>query len=139
MPTLFTRIIQGELPGRFVWRDDQVVAFLTIAPIRPGHTLVVPIAEVDHWIDMPPALAHRVTDVAMAVSRGIQQAFPCAKVGLMVAGLEVPHTHLHLVPIERIADLNFALQDAQARPEDLDEAARRIRAALAELGLAAGV
>lgn len=139
MPTLFTRIIQGELPGRFVWRDDQVVAFLTIAPIRPGHTLVVPIAEVDHWIDMPPALAHRVTDVAMAVSRGIQQAFPCAKVGLMVAGLEVPHTHLHLVPIERIADLNFALQDAQARPEDLDEAAERIRAALAELGLAAGV
>lgn len=139
MPTLFTRIIQGELPGRFVWRDDQVVAFLTIAPIRPGHTLVVPIAEVDHWIDMPPALAHRVTDVAMAVSRGIQQAFPCAKVGLMVAGLEVPHTHLHLVPIERIADLNFALQDAQARPEDLDQAARRIRAALAELGLAAGV
>jgi histidine triad (HIT) family protein len=135
VPSLFTRIIQGELPGRFVWRDDLTVAFMTIAPIRPGHTLVVPRAEIDHWIDMPPQIAHRVMDVAMTVSKAIQHAFPCKRVGLMVAGLEVPHTHLHLVPIERIADLDFGLQDSQAKPADLDAAAQRIRDSLAELGL----
>jgi histidine triad (HIT) family protein len=136
VPTLFTRILKGELPGRFVWSDAQAAAFLTIAPIRPGHTLVVPRAEIDHWIDLPPALAHHVTDVAMAVSKGIQKAFPCAKVGLLVAGLEVPHAHLHLVPADRIADLDFARQDAQAKPADLDAAAVRLREALRALGYA---
>jgi histidine triad (HIT) family protein len=71
----------------------------------------------------------------MTVSKAIQHAFPCKRVGLMVAGLEVPHTHLHLVPIERIADLDFGLQDSQAKPADLDAAAQRIRDSLAELGL----
>lgn len=136
MPTLFTRILKGELPGRFVWSDERAAAFLTIAPIRPGHTLVVPRAEVDHWIDLPPELAHHVFDVAASVSRGIQRAFPCAKVGLMIAGLEVPHAHLHLVPADRVADLDFGKQDAGAKPEALDDAAERIRAALRELGFA---
>lgn len=136
MPTLFTRILNGELPGRFVWSDARAAAFLTIAPIRPGHTLVVPREEVDHWIDMPPDLAHHVFDVAAQISRGIQKAFPCTKVGLMIAGLEVPHAHLHLVPADRVADLDFGKQDAQAAPQALDEAAERIRAALRELGYA---
>ncbi|HVS18920.1 MAG TPA: HIT family protein [Planctomycetota bacterium] len=136
MPTLFTRILKGELPGRFVWSDARAAAFLTIAPIRPGHTLVVPREEVDHWIDMPSDLAHHVFDVAANVSRGIQRAFPCAKVGLLIAGLEVPHAHLHLVPADRIADLDFALQDQSAKPEELDDAAVRLRAALRDLGYA---
>ena len=72
MPTIFTRIIQGDLPGRFVWKDDHVVAFLTISPIKPGHTLVVPRREVDHWIDMEPDLARHVMDVSVAVGRAIQ-------------------------------------------------------------------
>lgn len=136
VPTLFTRILKGELPGRFVWSDDRAAAFLTIAPIRPGHTLVVPRQEIDHWIDMPPALAHHVMDVAMSVSRGIQKAFPCTKVGLLVAGLEVPHAHLHLVPADRIADLDFGKQDQNAKAADLDAAAARLRGTLRELGFA---
>ena len=134
MPTLFTRIINREIPGRFVYEDETVVAFLTIAPIRPGHTLVVPKEEIDHWIDMPSGLASHVTAVAQHVARAIQAAFPCEKVGLMVAGLEVPHTHLHLVPIDSIGDMDFGKQDSKASAESLDGAAEKIRAALGALG-----
>ena len=134
MPTLFTRIINREIPGRFVYEDEKVVAFLTIAPIRPGHTLVVPRDEVDHWIDLPSALASHVTHVAQHVARAIQAAFPCEKVGLMVAGLEVPHTHLHLVPIDSIGDMDFGRQDTKATAESLDAAAEKIRTALAAQG-----
>ena len=136
MASLFTRIIAGEIPGRFVWKDDRAVAFMTIAPIAPGHTLVVPRDEIDHWIDMPTDLAQHVMTVSQAVGRGIQKAFSPLRVGVMVAGLEVPHVHLHLVPINAIAELNFANQDANARPEDLDAAAEKIRKALRELGYA---
>lgn len=135
MPTLFTRIIAGELPGRFVWRDERCVAFLTIAPIRPGHTLVVPRGEVDHWLDLEPELAHHLTVVAQTLGKAIQHAFPCTKVGLMIAGLEVPHVHLHVLPIDRLADMDFANQDSKAKAADLDAAAERIRASLRSLGL----
>ncbi len=135
MPTLFTRIIAGELPGRFVWRDERCVAFLTIAPIRPGHTLVVPRAEVEHWLDLEPELARHLTVVAQALGKAIQHAFPCTKVGLMIAGLEVPHVHLHVLPIDRLADMDFANQDSTAKAADLDAAAERIRASLRSLGL----
>jgi histidine triad (HIT) family protein len=134
MPTIFTRIIRGEVPGRFVYRDEACVAFLSIAPLKPGHTLVVPIAEVDHWLDLEPPLAAHLVSVAQRVGRAIQRAFRPRKVGLMIAGLEVPHTHLHLVPIEGLEDLDFARQDKNARPEDLDRAAEAIRAALAAAG-----
>ncbi len=135
MPTLFTRIIAGELPGRFVWRDERCVAFLTIAPIRPGHTLVVPRAEVDHWLDLEPELARHLTVVAQSIGKAIQQAFPCAKVGLMIAGLEVPHVHLHVLPVDRLSDMDFANQDSKAKAADLDAAADRMRASLRALGL----
>jgi diadenosine tetraphosphate (Ap4A) HIT family hydrolase len=134
MPTLFTKIIQGEIPGRFVWTDEQAVAFLTVAPIRPGHTLVVPRREVDHWLDLDPALAAHLASVAQSVGKGIHRAFGSKKVGLMIAGLEVPHAHLHLVPVDAVADLDFAKQDRNAKPADLDAAAAKIRAALRELG-----
>jgi diadenosine tetraphosphate (Ap4A) HIT family hydrolase len=132
MPTLFTRIINREIPGRFVYEDEQCVAFLTIAPIRPGHTLVVPRAEIDHWLDLPPALTAHLFQIAQKVGRAIQHAFPCEKVGLLIAGLEVPHTHLHLVPANTISDLDFAQQNASASPAELDAAAQLIRTALAE-------
>jgi histidine triad (HIT) family protein len=135
VPSLFTRIIQGELPGRFVWRDERCVAFLTIAPIRPGHLLVVPRREVDHWLDLEPELAAHLTEVARTLGRALQRAFPCKKVGLMIAGLEVPHTHLHVLPIDRLQDMDFANQDPEARAEDLDEAAEKVRASLRSLGL----
>lgn len=132
--TLFTKIIRGELPGRFVWRDERAVAFLTIAPLRPGHVLVVPIDEVDRWTDLDPATWLHVCDVAQRISTVLESAFECARVGLIVAGLEVPHCHVHLVPIRNEADLSFANADHGARPEDLDEAAARIREGLRAAG-----
>lgn len=134
MPSLFTKIIRGELPGRFVWRDDRAVAFLTISPLRPGHTLVVPIQEIDHWLDLPPELTQHLTAVAQKIGQAIQTSFRPEKVGLMIAGLEVRHVHLHLVPIKSLGDLDFAKADANASPEALDAAAEKLRAALRQAG-----
>ena len=134
MPSLFTKIIRGEVPGRFVWRDERAVAFLTIAPLRPGHTLVVPIQEIDHWLDVPPDLMQHLTLVAQKIGQAVQRTFRPEKVGLMIAGLEVRHVHLHLVPIHSLGDLDFAKADANAKPEALDAAAEKLRAALRAAG-----
>ena len=134
MASIFTKIIRGELPGRFVWRDERAVAFLTIEPLRPGHTLVVPVEEIDHWLDLPEDLAEHLMRVSRKVGTAIQHAFQPTRVGLMIAGLEVPHVHLHLSPIDTLGDLDFARVDRNAKPEALDDAAARIRAALRELG-----
>jgi histidine triad (HIT) family protein len=134
MATLFTSIINGDIPGRFVWRDDRAVVFLTIAPIRPGHALVVPIEEVDHWIDLDPDLASHLMLVAREVGRAQQAAFEPERIGLIVAGLEVPHTHLHLIPIDSEGDLSFAKADHSPDAAALDDAAERIRAALRSQG-----
>jgi histidine triad (HIT) family protein len=129
VPTIFTRIIDGELPGRFVLRDDRCVAFLSIAPLRRGHTLVVPVAEVDHWIDLEPELAAHLMTVAQRIGRAQERAFSPARVGLIIAGMEVPHTHLHVIPIDAESDLHFA--NARALPdEEMDAAAAAIVAAL---------
>ncbi len=130
MATIFTRIIDGELPGRFVHRDDRCVAFLSINPLQPGHTLVVPIAEVDHWVDLEPDLAAHLMTVSQRIARAQQLAFSPVKVGLMIAGLEVPHVHLHVVPIRGVHDLDFANADQHPDPSDLDDAAELLRAAL---------
>jgi histidine triad (HIT) family protein len=134
VPTLFTRIIEGELPGRFVWRDPQAVAFLTIAPITTGHTLVVPIVEIDHWIDLDDDLLAHLGTVAKAIGRAQQHAFRPEKVAVIVAGLEVPHVHLHVFPITSERDISFANADANASASSMDEAAGRIREALRHLG-----
>lgn len=133
MPTLFTRIIAGDLPARFVWKDDIAVAFTTIAPLRPGHTLIVPRAEVDHWLDLDPAVAAHCFEVARKIGLGVQAAFRPVKVGLMIAGLEVPHVHLHVIPVYTMDDLNPANQDKNARAQELDHAAAELRAALRAL------
>ena len=134
MPTVFSRVIAGELPGRFIWRDPDCVAFLSIAPLRAGHVLVVPRREVDHWIDMDAALAAKVFAVAQKVAAAVATAFPCRKVGVVVAGLEVPHVHVHLVPIDGLHDLDFDRQDRNPDQRGLDDAAARLRAALRTLG-----
>ncbi len=135
MASVFTQIIDGKLPARFVWKDDRCVAFLTIHPLRPGHTLIVPRAEVDHWLDLEAGLASHLMAVSQSIGKPIDRAFRPAKVGLMIAGLEVAHTHLHLIPIRELADLNPANQDLNPDPEDLDRAAEEIRVALSALGL----
>ena len=134
MATIFTKIIDGELPGRFVWRDEKAVAFLTINPLNPGHTLVVPRREVDHWLDLEPAQLAHLTSVSHTISRAIQEAFRPTKVGLIIAGLEVPHVHIHLIPIDKLEDLSFARADKNPDPEKMDEAAERIRATLRRMG-----
>ena len=133
MPTLFSRIIAGELPGTFVWRDEACVAFLSINPVRPGHTLVVPRAEIDHWIDLPPDAACHIMTVAATIGRAQQQAFQPARIGLLIAGMEVPHTHLHVIPIGGEADLHLS-NARSVDPDELERNAAALRAALREQG-----
>jgi histidine triad (HIT) family protein len=134
MPSIFSRIISGELPGRFVWKDDRAVAFLSIAPMMPGHTLVVPRDEVDHWIDLDPGLAGHLFVVAKHVGQAQQRVWNPRRIGLMIVGEEVPHTHLHVVPIDSPGELSFAHVDASPSDDALDDAATRLRAELRALG-----
>ena len=131
MPSVFSRIIAGELPARMVHEDEHTVAFLSIAPLQTGHTLVVPRQEIDHWLDLPPDLLDATMHASQRVGAAIQRAFSPAKVGMMLAGLEVPHVHVHLVPIETVRDMDFANADPDPDPAAMDDAAARIRAALA--------
>ncbi|HET7467141.1 MAG TPA: HIT family protein [Candidatus Dormibacteraeota bacterium] len=130
MPSVFSRIIAGELPARFVWQDEQAVAFLSNRPLRPGHTLVVPRVEVDHWLDVDPRLLAHLTEIAQLVGRAQMTAFKPARIGVMIAGLEVPHLHIHVVPIRGMQDLDFANQDPNPDPKVMDEAAAAIRGAM---------
>jgi histidine triad (HIT) family protein len=134
MPTLFTRIIEGELPGVFVWRDPECVAFLSINPMHTGHALVVPREEVDHWIDLEPTLAAHLFQVAQIVGRGQQAAFSPRRIGVIIAGDEVPHVHLHVVPFDSVAELSFAHADPSPLEGALDGAAASLREALRNLG-----
>lgn len=134
MPTLFTRIIEGDLPGRFVWRDAEAVAFLTISPIRPGHTLIVPRLEVDNWLDLAPEVAAHLMNVAQTIGQAQRAAFVGERIGLIIAGLEVPHVHLHTIPIASEADLDFSRADPHPDDSALDRAAGQIREALRAAG-----
>jgi histidine triad (HIT) family protein len=134
MPTIFSRIISGELPGRFVWRDQTVVAFLSIEPMRPGHVLVVPREEVDHWIDLDPELAGHLFVVAQQIGQAQRLEWNPLRVGVLIVGEEVPHAHIHVVPINSPGELSFAGVDRSPAPEALDDAAERIRTRLRELG-----
>jgi histidine triad (HIT) family protein len=137
MASIFTRIINRELPGRFVYEDDLgddgVVAFLTIEPMTPGHTLVVPRAEVDNWQNVEPALFHRVMDVAQWIGKAVCCAFGAQRAGVIIAGLEVPHLHVHVFPAYNLTDFGFANVDRNPAPEALDAAQAKIKAALADL------
>ncbi len=134
MPTVFTRIINGELPGVFLWRDERCAAFLSINPISHGHTLVVPIEEVDHWLDGGPDLAAHLFQVAYVIGQAQQQAFGCERIAVIVAGFEVPHTHVHVIPANDMGDLSFANAKASVTREELDSAAGAIRAELVRMG-----
>jgi histidine triad (HIT) family protein len=134
MATVFSQIIEGRLPARFVWQDDLSVVFLTNRPLRPGHALVVPRQEVDHWIDVEPSLLCHLTEVAKAIGTAQMAAFQPARIGMVLAGLEVPHCHFHVVPIRGMRDLDFANQDPDPAAEIMDGAAEAIRRELRRLG-----
>ena len=134
MPSIFTRIIEGELPGTFVWRDPECVAFLSINPLHAGHTLVVPRIEVDHWIDVEPTLAGHLFQVAQLIGRAQEAALSPRRIGMIIAGDEVPHVHLHVVPFDSVRELSFANVDHDPPAGSLDRAAAAIRAALTDLG-----
>ena len=133
MATVFTKIINGELPGRFVYEDDEVVAFLTIEPMTQGHTLVVPRAEIDQWQDIDKAAFGRIMSVAQLVGKAVSRAFDADRAGVIIAGLEVPHLHVHVFPTRSLSDFGFANVDNNPSPASLDEAQAKIKAALAEL------
>jgi diadenosine tetraphosphate (Ap4A) HIT family hydrolase len=133
MATIFTKIINGELPGRFVYEDDQTVAFLTIEPMTPGHTLVVPRAEIDQWQDVDGAVFGRVMTVSQLIGKAVCRAFDAKRAGVIIAGLEVPHLHIHVFPTRSLSDFGFANVDRNPSPQSLDEAQAKIKAALTEL------
>lgn len=135
MATIFTRIIDGEIPGTFVWRDDLCAAFMSINPLRPGHVLVVPRAEIDHWLDCPPGLRDHLMEVSQTIGRAIHEVHDSEKVGFMIAGLEVPHLHIHLVPIDGVRDLDFANAAASVDRGELEREAGSIRNALSSIGV----
>ena len=133
MATVFTQIINGDLPGRFVYEDDEIVAFLTIQPMTQGHTLVVPRAEIDKWQDIEPAVFGRVMEVSQLTGKAVCKAFGAERAGVIIAGLEVPHLHVHIFPAYNLTDFGFANVDRDPSPQSLDEAQAKIKAALADL------
>lgn len=134
MSTIFTRIIAGEIPGTFVWRDDRCVAFMSINPIAHGHVLVVPIDEIDHWLDAPADLVAHLFEVTRVVGLAQRAAFSCERVGVIVAGYEVPHTHVHVIPTRSMADVSFANAAASVERDELESAAEAIRRELRAAG-----
>lgn len=134
MSTVFSKIIAGEIPGRFIWSDPDVVAFLTIAPVAPGHTLIVPRAEIDRWTDLEPALLVRLNEVAQAVGNAVLKGFGAARAGYLIAGFEVPHTHIHVFPANDMSGFDLALANPDAPAEESDAAAETLRRTLRELG-----
>ena len=136
MSTLFTKIINGEIPGRFIWKDEHAVAFLTIGPITHGHTLVVPRVEVDKWTGAPAELMTHLIDVAGTIGRAQVRAFGAERAGLMIAGFEVPHLHVHVWPTNSLADFDITRADPNPDPAKMDQNAEKLRAALREDGFA---
>ena len=130
MPTVFTRILNRELPGRFVYEDDDCAAFLTIAPVTPGHTLVVTRREVDDWLELTPDERNALWAACATVAKAIDRVFRPAKVAALLVGLEVPHVHVHLIPINSESQLDFANADSGVDPAALDESAASIAAAM---------
>ena len=128
--TLFSKIIAGQIPSYKIAEDDRFYAFLDIFPLREGHTLVVPKIEVDNFFDMPEEYLSEMLVFAQPIARAIEKAFDCNRCGLSVVGLEVPHAHLHLVPIDSSDDLNFTRHKLKLSPEELKAAQQKILQAL---------
>jgi histidine triad (HIT) family protein len=127
MPTIFTKIINREIPGQIVAEDHQFIAFLDISPLTIGHTLVVPKKEVDYIYDLDDATLSGLSLFAKKVAIAIQKAVPCQRIGVSVIGLEVPHTHIHLIPMNTMDDMNFSRPKLKPSREELAAVAEKIR------------
>jgi histidine triad (HIT) family protein len=131
MPSIFTKIINREIPGYIVAEDDQYIAFLDINPLVLGHTLVVPKQEVDFIFDLDDKTLAGLHVFAKKVANALKKTAPCKRIGVAVIGLEVPHTHVHLVPMNTMADLNFTKSKLSPSKAELESVARKIQDALA--------
>ncbi|MDE3248227.1 MAG: HIT family protein [Bacteroidota bacterium] len=124
--TIFSKIIAGQIPSFKIKEDAYFFAFLDIAPMREGHTLVVPKTETDKFFDLGEEYLSRLLLFAQPIAKAIEKAFPCNRCGLSVVGLEVPHAHLHLIPIDSADDLNFTRPKLVLSKEELAEVQRKI-------------
>ncbi|MBG6083655.1 HIT family protein [Zhihengliuella flava] len=134
MSTLFSKIIAGEIPARFVWQDDDVVAFLDVRPQTDGHVLVVPRAHVDKWTEADAGLYAKITAVAQKIGASQVRVFGSERAGTTIMGFEVPHLHVHVWPVNSMADYDFANPRGDADAAALDVAAERLRSGLREDG-----
>jgi histidine triad (HIT) family protein len=134
MSSVYTNILEGRAPGRFIWRDDSCFAILTIEPRTPGHTLVIPLVEVDRWTDLPEEIAMHLFRVGRIIGLAQQEEWGSTRVGLMYEGYMVPHAHLHVWPSWTVFEYSFTGIDRNARPKELDRAAERLRSRLVARG-----
>jgi diadenosine tetraphosphate (Ap4A) HIT family hydrolase len=134
MSTLFTKIINGDIPGKFVWKDDEVVAFLSIGPLADGHTLVVPRQEVDRWTDAPADLWQKLTAVAQTIGKVQVETFGAPRAGMIIAGFEVDHLHLHVWPAHSEAEFDFKKAEQNPDFDRLEANAQKLRDGLRTAG-----
>ena len=127
MATLFTKIINGDIPCHKIAENEKFLAFLDIMPLRKGHTLVIPKVEVDYIFDLDDELLGEMMIFSKQVSKNIKNVIPCKKVGIAVVGLEVPHAHIHLIPINTVSDMDFSKEKLNLSQEELSEIAANIR------------
>ncbi|MAM69805.1 MAG: HIT family protein [Gammaproteobacteria bacterium] len=133
MASIFTKILEREIPGHFVWEDEHCFSIMTIQPIREGHLMVIPKMEVNHWDDVPGYIAAHLMQVAQKIAKAMKTVIPCKRIGMSVVGLEVPHTHIHLMPIDNMGDMDFS-QAKEASQEELQATAGLIRKTLQARG-----
>ncbi|MBA4302637.1 MAG: HIT family protein [Sphingobacteriaceae bacterium] len=130
MPTIFSRIISGEIPCHKIAEDDRFLAFLDIQPLVEGHVLVIPKVEVDYIFHLEDDLLAGLMVFSKRIAPAIEKAIPCKRLGVTVIGLEVPHTHVHLIPIQEVGDMNFSKRKLNPSYDDLADVAKRITANL---------
>ncbi|MDB5013799.1 MAG: hypothetical protein JWQ25_2001 [Daejeonella sp.] len=134
MASIFSKIISGEIPAHKVAETKDFLAFLDIQPLAVGHVLVIPKKEVDYIFDLDDETYTGLMIFAKTVAKGLKKAVPCPKVGVTVIGLEVPHTHIHLIPMHSVSDMNFSKPKLKLSEEELAETAEKIRKELPPLG-----
>ncbi len=133
MASIFSKIIAREMPGHFIWEDDLCIAIMTIMPIRDGHCMVIPKEEVNHWDDVPEETARHLMTVSQRVAKAVKAVVPCKRIGVSIVGIEVPHTHIHLMPLHTPADMDFK-NARTVTEESLESHATRIREQLLSIG-----